>query len=504
MNTNEPKQLNYPLLMASLLIGGFFTTLATSTINIALPVLMEHFDTSLDTVKWTTTGFMLATGIIAPITCFLGEKFSYRKTYLISILGFTFSSLLCAFSWNVEALITFRILQGLFNGLAVPSTMSLIYQLVPKKKQAVSMSLWSLSATVAPAIGPTISGWLIQYFNWQAIFIMNIPIGIIAIIFIIKNVPFYKLNPPAGFDLKGFMSCVLASVLLLTTFSEVSHWGWASAKTLSFLGLGIFLLLFFIYREFTAKSPILNLRVFQSRGFSVSVIIRSIVTMGLYAGSLLTPLFLQNSQHVSALDAGLILLPSSLAMALCTIIVGKLYNRIDPRILLVTGVISMAAGSFLLAHLTLNTSHTYVVLCMTFRNVGIAMALGTVTMLGMSSLDKKESGSGSSINNWVAQSIGCLSIAIFTSLLTYQSGSHAKDMAASGAALNLGKEGLSSASFVMGVNDVYFISAIIMLFALPLCFLLKKDNTDGSDGTPEKRQQSAPVEINILTAEEPV
>ncbi len=488
MKTNKTDLINYPLLMAALLIGGFFTTLATSTINIALPVLMEHFHTTLDTVKWSTTGFMLATGIVAPITCFLGEKFSYRRTYLISILGFTFSSLLCALSWNVQALIAFRILQGLFNGLAVPSTMSLIYQLVPRKKQAISMSLWSLSATVAPAIGPTISGWLIQYFNWEAIFFINIPIGIIALIFILKNVPFYKLNPPTGFDLTGFLSCLLASVLLLTAFSEVSHWGWSSFKTLGFLLIGILLLLFFIYRELTARNPILNLKVFQSSGFSISVIIRSIVTMGLYAGSLLTPLFLQNSQHVSALDAGLILLPSSLAMALCTIIVGKLYNKVDPRILLVTGVVSMAAGSFFLAHLNLNTSHTYVVLCMTFRNVGIAMSLGTVTMLGMSSLDKKVAGNGSSINNWVAQSIGCLSIGIFTSLLTYQASSHASTLVASGAAQSLGKEGLSATSFVMGINDVYFISAIIMLLALPLCFFLKKDNSDIENASKETQQ----------------
>lgn len=478
METIEKKETNYVLLMTSLLIGGFFTTLASSTINIALPVLMDHFNTSLDTVKWSMTGFMLATGIIAPITCYLGEKFSYKRMYLISILGFTLSSILCALSWNVQSLISFRILQGLFNGLAVPSTMSIIYQVVPRKKQAFSMSLWSLSATVAPAIGPTLSGWLIQSFNWQAIFIINIPIGIIATLFIIKAVPYYKLNPPKGFDLPGFSACLSASILLLTAFSEVSHWGWMSYKTISFLAAGFILLAIFIFRELTARNPILNLRVFKYRRFTTSVIIRSIVTMGLYAGSLLTPLFLQNAQHISALDAGLILLPSALAMALSTIIVGKLYDRLDPRILLVLGVISMAVGSFFLSHLSLETSHTYIVLWMTFRNVGIALSLGTVTMMGMASLDRKVSGTGSSINNWVAQSIGCLSIGIFMSLLTDQAKQHATDLTNTGAALKMGKDLVANTAFVMGVNDVYFISAIIMLIALPLCFLLKKEKSN--------------------------
>lgn len=486
MEAMKKSKSNYALLMAALLIGGFFTTLATSTINIALPNLMTHFNTNLDTVKWAMTGFMLATGIIAPITCFLGEKFSYRRMYLISILGFTLSSIFCALSWNIQSLITFRILQGLFNGLAVPTTMSIIYQVVPKEKQAFSLSLWSLSATVAPAIGPTLSGWLIQSFDWHAIFLMNIPIGIIAILFIYKAIPYYKLNPPEGFDLPGFSTCLAASILLLTAFSEVSHWGWASYKTILFLSAGIIILAIFIFRELTAKNPILNLSIFKYKGFTFSVIIRSIVTMGLYAGSLLTPLFLQNAQHVSALNAGLVMLPASLAMAVSTVIVGKLYNRLDPRILLVSGVISMAVGSFFLAHLTLETSHTYIVLCMTFRNVGIALSLGTVTMTGMSSLDKKVSGSGSSINNWVAQSIGCLSIGIFTSLLTYQSKQHAADFVNTGAALKMGKDLVANTAFVMGVNDVYFISAIIMVIALPLCFLLKKEDKP----VPDKRSNN--------------
>jgi len=135
----------------------------------------------------------------------------------------------------------------------------------------------------------------------------------------------------------------------------------------------------------------------------------------------------------------------------------------------------MAIGSFLLSHLSLETSHTYIILCMILRNAGIAFTLGTVTMRGMASLDKTVAGNGSSINNWVAQSIGCLSIGIFTSLLTYQSKQHATDFVNTGAALNMGKDLVASQAFVMGVNDVYFISAIIILIALPLCFLLKKE-----------------------------
>lgn len=493
MKTIAKNKQSQGLLMTALVIGAFLTTLATSTINIALPYLMKNFNTSLDTVKWSMTGFMLATGIVTPITCYLGEKFSYKKIYLISIFGFTLSSIFCALAWNVESLIVFRILQGVFNGLAVPSTMSIIYQVIPKKKQAFSLSLWSFSATIAPAIGPTVSGWLLQNFNWQAIFIVNIPIGIIAALFIIKAVPYYKLNPPESFDLFGFSTCVAASVLLLTAFSEVSKWGWTSFKTLTFLAAGVIILAVFIYRELTARTPVLNLGIFKNKGFTISVIIRGIITMGLYAGSLLTPLFLQNAQHASALDAGLVLLPSSLAMALCTIVVGKLYDRMEPRFLVAAGVVLMVIGSFFLARLSLETSHTYLAVWMTFRNVGIALSLGPVTMIGMGVLDKKVSGSGSSINNWAAQSIGCLSIGIFTSLLTYLSGRHAVDLVNTGAAVKMSKELMENNAFVMGVNDVNFISAIIMLIALPLCFILNKNEKSNDGEQTEKEKNIIPV-----------
>jgi EmrB/QacA subfamily drug resistance transporter len=491
METIEQKKSGYGLFMTAVVTGAFLMTLASSTINIALPYLMEHYNTSLDTVKWAMTGFMLATGIMAPITCYFGEKFSYKRTYLISIIGFTICSLLCALSWNVQTLIAFRILQGAFNGFAVPSTMSIIYQIIPRKKQAMSISLWSLSAMLAPAFGPTISGWLIQNFSWQAIFIMNVPIGIIAALLVIKAVPYYKLNPPASFDLVGFSTCLTASVLLLTAFSEAAQWGWTSYKTILFLSAGIIILVLFIIREITAKNPILNLEIFKFKGFTISVIIRSIITMGLYAGSLLTPLFLQNAQHLSALDAGLIMLPSSLAMALCMLIVGKLYNRVDPRIFVIGGIISMAVGSYLLSHLTLGSSHMYVVLCMTFRNIGIAFATSPVTNLGMSSLDKKLVGNGSSVNNWAAQSIGCLSIGIFTSLLTFQTKQHAADLVTKEAALKLSKSLLEDKAFVMGINDIYFISVIIVLLAIPLCFILKKGNSD-EDKQPVLENRNIP------------
>ena len=470
-NINKKEVAFWPV-MSSLFLGAFLTTLGTSTINLALPNLMKDFNTSLDSVKWSLTGFMLATGTIAPITSYLGEKISYKRLYLISLMGYTISSVLCAFSWNVESLIVFRIIQGAFTGLATPATMTIIYQVIPRKKHATAISLWSLASMLAPAIGPTLSGWLIENFSWKAIFLVNIPLGLIAILIVLKFTPFYKLNPPASFDFLGFSTSMIGSVLLLTAFSEGANWGWLSYKIILLIGLGVLILSIFIKQELTTKLPALNLRIFKYKGYTMSIIVRAIVIMSLYAGTLLTPLYLQNVQHMTPLEAGLIMLIPSLMMALFMVVAGKLYNIIDPRILVIFGIIAMAIGSLKMSHLSLETSHSYIIIWMTLRNVGIAFATMPVTNMGMSCIDKNLSGNAASVNNWVGQSVGSLSIGVFTSLLTFMTVSHTKELINTDITQSL----IQSNAYVMGVNDVYFVSFVVILIALPLSLLLKDKN----------------------------
>lgn len=150
-------------------------------------------------------------GTTAPIAGYLGEKFSYRRLYLFSLIGFTATSALCALAWNEHSLILFRVLQGAFSGLIIPATMSIIYQIIPKEKQAMAISFWGLSAMLAPAFGPTISGWILQNFDWQWLFLMNIPIGLLAIAFVLAYIPYYRLNVPKSFDGLGFNTVVLST-----------------------------------------------------------------------------------------------------------------------------------------------------------------------------------------------------------------------------------------------------------------------------------------------------
>lgn len=471
MEINQKENTHFKSIMFAIFFGVFLGTFNTSTVNVALPTFMKFFNTNLDSVKWILTGFILATGTACPLAGYLGEKFSYKKLYLFALIGFTLSSVLCAFSFNIVMLITCRVIQGIFSGLIMPATMTIIYQVIPRKKQALAASLWSMSSMLAPAVAPTLSGWLIQSFSWRAIFLINVPISIIAIVMVILFIPQYNLSHSNSFDYIGLLVIITLSLSILIAFSEGSIWGWTSLKTISLIILGILSLIIFILRELKVTCPALNIRVFKFRKYTLSVVLLSLVTLSLYVGTLLTPLFLQNAQHLSALDTGLILLLPSLAMALVMPLVGTLSSRIDARILIALGISFLALGSWKLSSLTLTTPHYYVISWMIIRYVGISFSTMPITNLGLSIIPRNLSGHASSIINWVRQVSSSLAIGIFSSLLLVRTTYHSKILNSGNTAQNL----IQVKAYTMGINDLFFAATLIVLIALPLSFMLKKE-----------------------------
>ncbi len=472
MSNNKNK--SSAVMLLAIFFAVFLATLGMSTVNIALAVFIKHFNTDLNTANWTVTGFLLAAGVIAPLSGFLGQKFGNKAVCFYSILGLVLSSLLCAVSWNISSLIAFRVLQGIFSGIIAPVTMTIIYQSIEKEKQAFAISLWGLAATLVPAFGPTLSGWLIDKFNWQAIFLINIPLGILTAIIVKFFIPDYKMEGSSRFDLIGTITSITASILLLITFSESSRWGWASFRTIGLIVVGLAVLAIFILWERHFDFPLLNLSVFKYRRYTVSIIIGSIITVALYSGALLTPLFLQNVQQVTALKAGLILLPASLIMALIMPLIGKLYNYAGPRVLILTGILLIALGSWKIAHLTINTSASYIVFWMLVRGIGTSLSMVPATNAGMEVIPAELSGSASSVSNWVRQGLACLSIGVFTAMLTARTAFHAQNLAVE----NPNDRFIAPESFTQAVNDVFLMSTIIIIIAIPLSLYLKKMSRD--------------------------
>ncbi|MFD0672344.1 DHA2 family efflux MFS transporter permease subunit [Cohnella sp. GCM10027633] len=478
MSNGFNQQVRFWPIMVAIFIGSFVCILASSTITLALDLLGKHFETSLDTITWTMTGFMLAMGTFAPIVGYLGERFSYKRVYLYSLVGFTLASVLCAVAWNEYALIAFRVVQGAFSGLIMPATMSIVYQVIPRDKQPMAVALWGLASMMAPAFGPTLAGWLLQNYDWQWLFLINVPVGIIAIICVALYIPYYRLSVPKSFDALGFLLVLASSSSLLLALGQGHNWGWDTAKVIGLLAFGAVTLVLFVWRELTAESPLLNLRVFKNGRYTLNTVIANILTISLYAGTMFTPVFLQSVQGVSAMDTGLILLPASLAMALVMPIVGKLYGRVGPRPLMIVGIVLLTIGTLMLSWLSIDVSRTYIIVWMTVRNLGIAMVMMPSSNAGMELLPRELSGHASAIMNWTRNVFGSFAIAIFTTMLASRGASHGANLFASG---ETDQHFIQIMSFTMSVNDVYLVATYVAALAMPLALFNRKVKPLGDD-----------------------
>jgi len=457
--------------MFALFAGSFMSVLSSSTITIAIPELQRYFGAELSLLQWTLTGFMLAMGTSAPITGYLGGRFSFKWVYVASLVGFTLASVLCGIAWDTRSLVVFRFLQGAFSGAIMPVTMTLIYQLVPRERQALAASLWSLAASLAPAFGPTFAGWLISLGNWRWLFFINVPLGLVAVGLALRTVPFYRLHVPKAFDLPGLLTVITGTLSLLIALSQGRDWGWTHVKTVSLFMLGTLSLIVFVVRELRTRAPLLDLRVLANGRYLVTLLISSIITISLYSGAFLVPLFLQKVQGVTPLETGLILLPASLAMALLMPLVGRLYRPLGPSTLMTAGVLLIAGGTYALSRLTPEVPRFYVLMWMVVRNVGISLSMMPASNAGMEQIPRELSGHASSISNWLRNVFGAFSIAIFTSLLSTFTAREAEVLVRQGITE---RRHIELFSFVEGINDVYLVATVIALVAVPLSLGIRK------------------------------
>ncbi|WNG55082.1 DHA2 family efflux MFS transporter permease subunit [Archangium gephyra] len=467
----EPRATRFWPFMFALFIGSFMSVLSSSTITIALPELQRHFGSELSLLQWTLTGFMLAMGTSAPLTGYLGGRFSFKWVYVASLVGFILTSVLCGLAWDTSSLVAFRFLQGAFCGAIMPVTMTLIYQLVPREKQALAASLWSLASSLAPAFGPTFAGWLITLGNWRWLFFFNVPLGLVAVGMAVRTIPFYRLQVPKAFDLPGLLTVITGTLSLLIALSQGRAWGWMDVKTVSLFLLGTLSLVAFVTRELRTSAPLLDLRVLTNGRYVVTLLISSIITISLYSGAFLVPLFLQKVQGATPLATGLILLPASLAMALLMPVVGRLYGPIGPSALMTVGVLMIAGGTYALSRLTPETPHAYMLVWMVVRNVGIALSMMPASNAGMEQISRELSGHASSISNWLRNVFGAFSIAIFTSLLSTFTAREAEVLVRQGVTE---RRHIELFSFVEGINDVYLVATVIALVAVPLSLGIRK------------------------------
>lgn len=407
-----------PLLV--LVVGMFMTVLDTSIINVAIPTIQTQFGGSTAEVAWISTSYSLVLGVVVPATAWLGDRFGLGRLYMLSLVAFAAGSALCGLSWSLPSLIAFRVVQAIPGGVLPAITMTMVYRIVPKGKIGSAMGLYGIGVVAAPALGPTLGGYLVEYVDWRLIFYINVPIAILGVGLALWMLPKFAKQPTRRFDVLGFFTAAGGLVALLLAFSEGSSWGWGSYPILGLLIGGVLSLALFVIIELEVEHPLLDLSVFRTWPYVNSLLIMSVQTIGMFATLFYIPVFLQTAMGLPALDAGLVVLPQALVMAVMAPLSGRLYDKFGPRWLVFTGLMIAAFATHLMTGLSLNTTKEQIIVWTCLRSVGMGFSMMSVMASGISALDPRLTNSGSAINNVVQRVSSALGLAALSAMVTIQ------------------------------------------------------------------------------------
>ncbi|CCE60005.1 TPA: DHA2 family efflux MFS transporter permease subunit [Staphylococcus argenteus] len=498
-------------ILAALLFGMFIAILNQTLLNVALPKINTEFNISASTGQWLMTGFMLVNGILIPITAYLFNKYSYRKLFLVALVLFTIGSLICAISMNFPIMMVGRVLQAVGAGVLMPLGSIVIITIYPPEKRGAAMGTMGIAMILAPAIGPTLSGYIVQNYHWNVMFYGMFIIGIIAILvgFVWFKLYQYTTNPKA--DIPGIIFSTIGFGALLYGFSEAGNKGWGSLEIETMFAIGIIFIILFVIRELRMKSPMLNLEVLKFPTFTLTTIINMVVMLSLYGGMILLPMYLQNLRGFSALDSGLLLLPGSLVMGLLGPFAGKLLDTIGLKPLAIFGIAVMTYATWELTKLNMDTPYMTIMGIYVLRSFGMAFIMMPMVTAAINALPGRLASHGNAFLNTMRQLAGSIGTAILVTVMTTQTTQH---LSAFGEELDKtnpmvqdhmrelasqygGQEGamkvllqfVNKLATVEGINDAFIVATIFSIIALILCLFLQSNKK--AKATAQKLEASS-------------
>jgi EmrB/QacA subfamily drug resistance transporter len=445
----------FPLLLV-LISGAFAAILNQTLLATALPHIMEDLHLEASTAQWLTSIFMLVNGVMIPITAFLIERFTTRSLFLTALGLFAAGTLICAVAPNFGILMVGRVVQASGAGIIMPLMQTILFLIYPVEKRGSAMGMFGLVISFAPAIGPTLSGWLVDQFPWRSLFYVILPIVLIDLIvayFILVNVT------KQTFPKVDILSIILSSFGfggLLYGFSTAGTEGWSSVHVIVSMIIGSITLTLFILRQFKLKQPILEFRVFKIKLFTITTILGMLVFIAMIGGATILPILMQNMLGYSAFESGLMLLPGALIMGFMNPITGRIFDKFGAKWLAVTGLILISVTTFMFSNLTPQTSFMYLTVVNAFRMLGVAMVMMPVTTAGLNQLPNHLIPHGTAMNNTMRQVSGAVGTALLVTVMT------------TAAQPARGVEGL-----VHGVNVSFIVAGISAIIGLFLAFFVK-------------------------------
>jgi EmrB/QacA subfamily drug resistance transporter len=499
--TTPPSDRGWGVPLAVLIVGMFMSVLDISIINVAIPTMQLDFGATTDQIQWVENGYSLALGVVVPVSAWMAAKFGPGRVYNLSLLGFAAGSALCGLAWDLNSIVAFRVLQALPGGVLPVVTLTILYKIVPPEKIGAAMGMYGLGIIVAPAVGPTLGGYLVEYVDWRLIFFINVPVGILGVIAAVMLLPRFGPTPVGRFDLLGFLSVATGLVCLLLALTEGQKWGWTSYSIMILLTVGVLSLALFVVIELEVERPLLNVRVFKHWAFSNSLMLVSVLSIGLFAVLFYIPLLLQQARGLGAFDTGLLLLPQALVMAVIMPTAGLLYDKIGPRWPAAIGRAIVALGTYMLTGVTLESSTEHVVWVLVLRAVGMGLAMMPIMTGGLSAVPPDQVDGASAFNNVVQRTSSALGLAGLTSLVTYSREQFSLDrgllvstdtpmpVLAPGATGEMAGmyaiyQQTQMIAFVEAMHSLFIVTAIITAAGVPLALMLRSGPSKPAAGGP--------------------
>ncbi len=484
-----------------LALGLLMAILDTTIVSVVLPQIATAFHTDFQTITWVGTGYFLANAAIIPIVGYLSDRMGSKTTFLIALALFTIGSGLCVMAPTAQWLIAFRMLQGIGGGALVPVAMAIIFRLFGPTERAGAMVLLMVPLLLGPAFGPTLGGYLATNFNWNAIFTINVPIGVVAFILALLvlrgNVAEREANGSdqagaRGFDLPGLVLSMAGFSAFVYGISRAGIDGWGNATVIAFLVVGGALLIAFTIVELLVKDPVMDLRLFRNYTFTISNILIWVTTAVLFGSLFLLPLFFERVQGLSALTTGEMVISQGLAMAVGLALSGRLYNTVGPRLLAVAGAVLVTISMIGFTRLDVTTSGADLQLWLILRGVGLGLVGQPLQTLAVSVVSNQQMAKATSLMSSTKTAFGAVGVAVLTTYLTQRSTTQAKDIAAgfvtrppSGVAAaciqQVGQHAqalqacVAQHAVTMGLNDTFLFALIGCAICAVLALFLGRD-----------------------------
>ncbi|MFD1608032.1 MDR family MFS transporter [Oceanobacillus luteolus] len=450
------KEFNRIPLVIVLISGAFVAILNQTLLGTALPKIMTDLNLTENTVQWLQSVFMLVNGIMIPITAFLIGRFTTRRLFLTAMVLFSLGTLTAAVSPNFELLLAGRVLQASGAGIMMPLMQTILMLIYPIEKRGSAMGMFGLVIAFAPAIGPSLAGYIVEAGSWRWLFWMILPIAIIDIIlayFVLKNVT--KLTNPK-LDVLSIILSTFGFGGILYAFSMAGSAGWGSAEVILGFLIGTITLIWFITRQFKLKQPILEFRVMKYKMFTITTIIGMITFIAVIGAAIILPLYMQTMLGFSAFESGLALLAGAVIQGILNPITGRLFDRFGAKWLSITGMFILTVSTFMFAVLTPETSFVYISVVHALRMASISMVMMPVTTAGLNVLPTELISHGAAVNNTLRQVSGSIGTALPITIMT---------------TFTIPEKGIEG--MIRGVNISFVFAGAIALLGLILSFYIR-------------------------------